>query len=235
MTLQQRDDYREMRDWIARRANSEAAAVAIFAGAGVWPAGAREITEGLEREHAACYVGDQRMLTDEGLARFQTLIIPGGWAPLQQDAMGPEGLRAIERFVERGGTCIGVCAGAYLLSRDVVWNGERFPYPLGLFDGAAVGPRNNYPEPSSAEVTFTGAGVAAGYPAKATYYFNGGSSFRGGTDVTVLGRYADGSPAMISRPIGKGRIVLLGFHPEHALAGTTPAATDFYKLLLHKN
>ncbi|SHE89859.1 Uncharacterized conserved protein, conains N-terminal glutamine amidotransferase (GATase1)-like domain [Desulfacinum infernum DSM 9756] len=48
------------------------------------------------------------------LDRFSVLVVPGGWASHKAQALGGEGSLAIRRFVEGGGTYLGVCGGAGL-------------------------------------------------------------------------------------------------------------------------
>lgn len=214
-----------------RRASGEkertARRVAVYADAGVWHPGARSVVEALEREAVACATIDRSVLTDEGLRGFDVLVIPGGWAPSQWTGAGEIGLRGIRGFVERGGRCVGICAGAYLLSRTVKYDGASFNNPLGLFDGSAVGPVPGlapFPKPGSARLHTTVAGRARGLEEidKSDVYYSGGPRFEGGTGVTVLAVYSDGTAAAISRPVGKGEVVLIGAHAERP----PPPATE---------
>lgn len=154
--------------WQLQRLRARPAArprVGVLADAGVWHVGAKAIVDALEEAGVPCLVLDRTLLSAEGLAGLEALILPGGWAPYQWAAAGPEGLKAIEAFVERGGRCLGICAGAYLLSRVVEYDQQRFPYPLGLFDGTARGPVAGlapFPRPGEATLKVTTAGKARG-------------------------------------------------------------------------
>ena len=44
----------------------------------------------------------------------QLLLVPGGWARLKAKALGAEGKKNIQDWVENGGTYFGVCGGAGL-------------------------------------------------------------------------------------------------------------------------
>lgn len=193
--------------------------VAVYADDGVWHPGARSVVEALEREEVYCVTIDRSQLTDENLGRFDALVLPGGWAPSQWAGAGEKGLKAIRTFVERGGRCVGICAGAYLISRTVKYEEKSYDYPLGLHDGAAVGPVKGlapFPKPGSARLRATAAGRARGLGAvdKNEVYYSGGPWFDGGAGVTILAEYHDGSAAAISRQVGRGEVVLIGGHVE---------------------
>ena len=202
-----------------RRPATEPAQVAVYADAGVWHVGARSIVEALERDGIRCRVIDRSQLRAEVLSSHRALILPGGWAPFQRDAAEPQGLTAIKNYVEQGGRCLAICAGAYLISREAKYESQSYPYPLGLFDGTAEGPLPGlaqFPKPGSVTLTSTAAGQQRGlqFIDHHTIYYSGGPRFIGGTNVEVLARYPDGTAAAIARPLGKGDVLLLGAHFE---------------------
>lgn len=157
------------------------------------------------------------------LSNFSTFIMPGGRdCPYHEDLQGL-GNSQIRRFVEEGGTYIGICAGAYYGCKRVEFD-EGFPLEvcqdreLSFFSGKAVGPAYgkgtfDYKENRGAK----GARIstAAG---DFTAYYNGGCQFEGDfTNCKILGRYADlpGQPvAIIECSIGKGKAILSGIHLE---------------------
>lgn len=193
--------------------------VGVWADAGVWHEGAKAVVTALEGEGVPCRVLDRSLLTADGLKGLEALVLPGGWAPHQWGAAGEDGLKAIKNYVDGGGRCVGVCAGAYLLCETVEYDGQKYPYPLGLFDGTAKGPLKGltaYPEWGAAKLAVTDAGKKRGLEAldAAEVAYSGGPCFEKGTDVTVLAKYADGSAAVVVKPFGKGEVVLLGGHPE---------------------
>lgn len=192
------------------------ARVGVFADAGVWHVGARSVVDALEAAGVPCVVLDRSRLTAEELAPLAAIVFPGGWAPHQRSAAGPFGLAAVRRFVERGGRCLGICAGAYLLATEVRYAGAVYPYPVRLFDGAACGPVPGlaaFPKSGAARITPTRAGVNDDLSAQMAYY-SGGPWFEGGSNVTVLATYENGSAAAITRPYGTGLVILLGVHLE---------------------
>jgi hypothetical protein len=52
------------------------------------------------------------------LDRVDVLLVGGGKTTPQSNALGKEGLQAIQAFVRRGGGYLGICAGAYLASQS---------------------------------------------------------------------------------------------------------------------
>ena len=51
---------------------------------------------------------------DGVLSEFTTLLVPGGFAPNIERALGDAGAEAIRAFVRSGGGFVGICAGAFL-------------------------------------------------------------------------------------------------------------------------
>ena len=51
------------------------------------------------------------------LSSYQLLVVPGGWASLKSEALGPQGRDELRRFVRRGGSYLGLCGGAGLALR----------------------------------------------------------------------------------------------------------------------
>jgi len=49
-----------------------------------------------------------------GLASYQMIFVPGGWAASKVLALGKKGQMEIRRFVENGGSYLGICGGAGL-------------------------------------------------------------------------------------------------------------------------
>lgn len=225
------------RQWVAQRraAGESGARVGVYADAGVWHLGVVNVVACLEKAGIPC-----KVLMHEDLARLdglEGLVLPGGYAPYQYLAMGPAGLESIRGFVTRGGHCLGICAGAYLLSKTVTYLGMSFPYPLGLFDGVAEGPVAGlaaYPSsgPVTVRCTPDGASRGLGEADGRTYLYGGGPRFLGGTGVRVLLLYPDGTAAAIYKAVGKGELVATGVHMERPAEGgeDAPPPTESYAL-----
>lgn len=155
---------------------------------------------------------------NRGLSGFAAFWLPGGWAPDYLERIRASGREAILKLIQEGGAYIGVCAGAYYAASTVVWEGKRYPYPLGLFQGAVVGPEI-YPWPhyGMVELELTEQPINAGLPREEWVLLYGGGHFEPaeGQEVEVVARYREtGWPAAIAFSYGQGRVLLLGVHPE---------------------
>lgn len=225
----EQQNLRHNREWIQQRrqqGESASAPVAVVAGAGVWYPGALALVTCLERSGVPCQVLDPLNLGE--LSTFRAVVLPGGYSAYQYYALGTQGCEKLSRFVQAGGRVLGICAGGYVLSKTVRYQGISYPYPLALFDGIADGPVAGlpiYPDFGPCRVRLTEAGKRLGLSGveQRTFFYGSGPRFVGGSDVTVLLTYEDGTAAAISRPVGKGMVVAMGPHMEIVLPAAQPA------------
>ena len=54
------------------------------------------------------------------LSRYRMLYVPGGWASQKLIALGDRGQEEIRRFVEEGGSYLGICGGAGMATKDAI-------------------------------------------------------------------------------------------------------------------
>jgi glutamine amidotransferase-like uncharacterized protein len=193
--------------------------IGVYADGGVWHTGARALVEALESAGVPCRVLDHSLLTPEGLRGLKVVVVPGGDAYYEELGAGRRGITAIREFVKGGGSYLGICAGAYLASAEVLWENGRYPYMLGLFNGLAddsVPGTPDWPRAGTAKLSVTDEGKLHGLAPfdGVPLYYQGGCCFRRCGDAAVLARYADKSAAVIERPFGKGRVILSGVHFE---------------------
>jgi glutamine amidotransferase-like uncharacterized protein len=182
----------------------------VYLGRGVFPPSAKAVVRRLDEADLAPKLLFEDRMTAEGLAKLRLLVMPGGWAPTQHESLGASGRVAIRSFVEGGGSYLGICAGAYLACSTVSWEGRDYPYALGLARGRAVGPvKGLAPWPTTDRVE-----IRAGERLVAALYAGGCSLAIDG--AVVLATYPDGTPAAVETRLGKGRVLLLGVHPEFA-------------------
>ncbi len=209
--------------WMLERSRgierNQEAQVAVFVDAGVWHPGARSIVDCLEKEGIPVRTIDGTTINEQGLAGVKTLFLAGGWAPLQMQAAGEDGLESIRKFVEEGGRCIGICAGAYLLSDIVKYDGQAYDYPLGLFPGIAEGPvegLSHYPVPGATRINSTDAGKTWQLDSiqDSMVYYSGGAFFHPKTNTQVLATYPNGTASIVRHSVKKGEVLLLGIHLE---------------------
>lgn len=204
---------------------------AVYADDGAWSQSAQSIATALEAEGLSVRLLQAREIRADTLADFDALVVPGGNAWLQWQTLGPPGLEAISDFVSRDKAYVGVCAGAYLATDEVVWEEEdTTDYPLDLLDGVARGALDEiapWPGVSSTGLGLTDAGRACGldWSADARFFYQGGPEFSGLRDAEVLATYPGGWPAIVSGTFGRGRVSLTAVHFERPAGGTNQAPT----------
>lgn len=148
----------------------------------------------------------------ETYSRINILYFPGGWSGYYTEDLSGRPVKLIRNFVKNGGRYLGVCAGAYFASKEIVWEGNVYRPPLKLFAGRAIGPIVTLaPWPLYTVASL----VWEGKMRKAFYY--GGPYFEGKGEV--LATYSINSkPAVIKFQYGKGLVILSGVHFEYDLS-----------------
>ena len=181
-------------------------------------------------------VGRHFFLSPNWEANTDLVIIPGGRdIPYDRHLRGEANDR-IRRFVENGGSYLGICAGGYYGSAMVIFEegGELEVLEkreLAFFPGRAIGPvfgkgvfaYNSKKGACEALLNWKGG--------KCSAFFNGGCYFEDAHKYAeVIATYADlDLPAIISCKVGKGRAILSGVHPE------CPVRDDHERSLLWKD
>lgn len=161
------------------------------------------------------------------LADCDVLIQPGGSGSKQAEAIGPAGRKNIQDFVRGGKGYVGICAGAYLASRDYSWS-------LNILDAKVIDKKHWNRGHGPVEVSFTPKakqllGVKAD---SATFEYYQGPLLAPGDDPAIpdfdlLGSFngevtKDGVPkgvmkgtsAIAAGTFGKGRVFCFSPHPE---------------------
>ena len=157
------------------------------------------------------------------------IIIPGGRDVPYHEHLQGEPNKRIRKFVEEGGSFLGICAGGYYGSKEVVFEeggeleviGER---ELAFFPGRAVGPA--YGNGEFSYLSQSGARIAKvkWEEGMSDTYFNGGCYFEDAHHhAEVLATYEDLKlPAIVSCAVGKGRAILSGVHLECSMEDDGP-------------
>ena len=162
-------------------------------------------------------------INNNGLGNFKILSVPGGDIYQYAQDISPEGRENIRNFIRNGGAYIGICGGAYFSSEKVIWQGNQLPMtPLGLFQGTAKGPVDEivpYPDMDVVKVNI----VDSRHPITQSgpdtiwilYYWGPVFIPNKNADVSILGRYASTNQvAILAFDYGKGRVFIIGTHPE---------------------
>jgi len=170
-------------------------------------------------------IGPEEIRKENWEKSVSLFLMPGGRDRPYHASLSGEGCRRIRRFVENGGTYLGICAGAYFGARRVEFDRD-FPLEvceereLAFFPGAAIGPAFgkgtfDYASRKGARAALLETDLGRFYA-----YYHGGCFFEGDfSGCKVLARYADlpGHPsAILECPVGKGKAILSGIHLETA-------------------
>lgn len=148
-------------------------------------------------------------------------------------------VKNIKRTVWRGGTYLGVCNGAYIAGKKVMYNdcrGDKIIHGgIGLFPGTTRGPM--YPNASvHTESIMNDSGgmpvnVVDVYGNTHTMWYHNGGTFQNAagkkrTKYCVHAVYdtMDQYPAIVSFRYGSGTVILSGVHPEFDGEGMTESS-----------
>jgi glutamine amidotransferase-like uncharacterized protein len=148
---------------------------------------------------------EPRQVTPETLARVLVYAQPGGgdvataWSHLREDA------DIIRQWVQSGGIYLGFCLGGYLAGSDPGFGllpGEVYRY-IDSPDATVTSESD-----TTVETDWRGQ--------REQMYFQDGPAFRltPNAPATVLATYPGGEPAALIASFGRGRVGIVGPHPE---------------------
>ncbi len=160
-------------------------------------------------------------MTEPQISGYRLLIIPGGNFVQMGNSLTANTAAKVRSAVRAGVNYLGICAGGFLAG--------SFPAPYNSFNlssGVKFGfyaAANNGTRKAAVRIT-TADGVAL------DHYWEDGPQFTGWGDV--VGKYPDGTPAIVEGPVGEGWVILSGVHPEapaswrRGMAFDTPVTAD---------
>ena len=211
-------------------APSDAPQILLFAGAGTSPNDVQAVETILKaRRLGYAKAGSSQLngMSEAQLTAFRLLIVPGGNYLTIGNRLTPGSTTNIHKAVQGGLNYLGICAGA-ILAGQVSSNsinltaGVRFDFYAAVNRGV-----------HKAAVAIAGVGTPT-----IEHYWEDGPQFTGWG--AVVGKYPDGTPAIVEGTSGKGFVILSGVHPEapanwrHGMKFTTPAsvANDYAGTLI---
>lgn len=157
-------------------------------------------------------------------------VMPGGAANPYRQKLQKQGNRFIYDYVANGGTYFGICAGAYYACRETLFeqgikNLEIIDaYGLNLIEGRAVGTLHKQLRIMPYNKTATSQTIACiltkDNNQKYFSHYHGGPYFElyGQENQKIEADYdvADRLPAIVSRTLGHGKVILSGVHVENS-------------------
>ena len=200
--------------------SKDAPAILLFNGNGTSPNDVKAVEAILKESGLEYATASSRRLngmSESQLMAYRLMIIPGGNYITIGNSLAPDTTTNIRKAVQGGLNYLGICAGG-LLAGNATGNS------LNLTSGVQFG---FYAEVNrgihKAAVAITGVGAPA-----LEHYWENGPQFTGWG--AVVGKYPDGTPAIVEGTSGKGWVVLCGVHPEapenwrRGMTFTTPAS-----------
>mmetsp|Transcript_32468 Transcript_32468/g.47696 ORF Transcript_32468/g.47696 Transcript_32468/m.47696 type:complete len:263 (-) Transcript_32468:29-817(-) len=190
----------------------------------------------LQQDITVTTIDHKQLIHDSWEEDTRLLVFPGGRDIPYDRRLRGEGTAKIRNFVQSGGKFLGICAGAYFASKEVIFEKDtpmqvHETRDLEFFPGAAIGTiYSNLQFVYGSETGAHASEISTTTTTKATkekeksenlhVYYNGGCVFHQAESfpsVTVLSRYQDVEnqpPAIINCKVGQGNAILSGVHFE---------------------
>jgi len=201
-------------------ASSNAPQILLFAGEGTSPNDVKAVETILKARHLGySKAGSSQMngMSESQLTAYRLIIVPGGNYITIGNRLTPSTTTKIHKAVQGGLNYLGICAGAILAGQASVnsinlTSGVRFDFYADVNRGV-----------HKSAVAIAGVGTP-----RIEHYWEDGPQFTGWG--AVVGKYPDGTPAIVEGTSGKGFVILSGVHPEapenwrRGMTFTTPAS-----------
>jgi glutamine amidotransferase-like uncharacterized protein len=153
------------------------------------------------------------------MRRYRLLIVPGGNFIDMGNSLTPGTTANIRKAVQNGLNYLGICAGAFFAGNSP-YNG------LNMTSGVRFG----FYAAENQGIRKTAVAIAtAGGPTLDQYWEDGPQLAGWGA---VVGKYPDGTPAVVEGTFGRGSVILSGVHPEaperwrYEMTFSTPSSED---------
>jgi hypothetical protein len=187
-----------------RTESNTGASILLFNGTGTSPNDVAAVAKILRErglEYATANSKQLNRMTESQVMAYRLLIIPGGNYITIGNNLTPETTQRIQTAVQRGVNYLGICAGGLLA-------GKAECNSLNLTSGVKFGfyaVVNRGIHKAAVPIACVDAPVTE-------HYWEDGPQFTGWG--LVVGKYPDGTPAIVEGTSGKGWVILCGVHPE---------------------
>jgi glutamine amidotransferase-like uncharacterized protein len=203
-------------------ARSAPAPILLFTGTGTSAGDVAAVEQVLEHNRLAYATATSpqlnRMSTPQLMA-YRLIIVPGGNFMDMSASLTPRTAAAVHDAVQGGVNYLGVCAGAFLAG-----DGHGYYNSLDLTSGVRFG----FYSAEKRGIRKAVVAVAGVDAAPVEHYWEDGPELSGWG--RVVGKYPDGTPAIVEGTSGQGWVILVGVHPEaperwrRGMPFTTPAS-----------
>lgn len=160
-----------------------------------------KILQARHLQYSTANSSELNAMSESRLRSYRLLIIPGGNYIDMGNGLAPTTTAKIRAAVQNGLNYLGICAGG-LLAGDSLHNGLNLTSGV-RFDFYAAVNRGIH----KAVVLISGTGTPT-----LEQYWEDGPQFTGWG--AVVGKYPDGTPAVVEGKSGAGWVILSGIHPE---------------------
>ncbi|MGL6187459.1 MAG: BPL-N domain-containing protein [Holosporales bacterium] len=210
--------------------------VFIYKGPGASRASIQHLKESLSLflpPETLAFLSPRELLRGEWREHAHLLAMPGGRDLPYVKYLHGQGTEMIRQFVEKGGSYLGICAGAYFAAKEILFDqgpphqpitGER---ALSFFEGRVQGPLFSPYDPNS----FLGMRAVSlkwnkAYPwaGEGVFVMNGGGFFEAADqipEIEILASYGEKEnsfPLILHRFYGLGQVLLSQPHIEYVPA-----------------
>jgi len=200
------------------------ATILLFTGTGTSSNDVAAIETILDSKHLSYSTVNSSQLNamaESQISGYRLLIVPGGNFVDMGNSLTASTTANVRNAVKAGLNYLGLCAGGFLAG--------SFPAPYKSFNLTSgvkfefYSVEGNGAHKAAVRIT------SAEGPALDQYWEDGPQLTGWGE---VVGKYPDGTPAIVEGPVGKGWVILTGVHPEapaswrRGMAFNTPASTD---------
>lgn len=180
------------------------APILLFTGTGTSREDVAAVQAILESNHLTYSTASSSALNEMDelqIRRYRLLIVPGGNFVEIGNSLTSRTTDNIRRAVEKGLNYLGLCAGAFFAGNSP-YNG------LNLTSGA----RFRFYAAEARGIRKAAVAIAAAGTPPLDQYWEDGPQLTGWG--AVVGKYPDGTPAIVEGTFGNGWVVLTGVHPE---------------------
>jgi glutamine amidotransferase-like uncharacterized protein len=180
------------------------APVLLFNGTGTSPGDVAALKKILSSEHLNySTVNSPRLngMSESQIREYRLLIVPGGNFELIGNSLTSSTAANINNAAQNGLNYLGICAGAFFAGNSP-YNG------LNLTSGVRFG----FYAAEARGIRKAPVAVTAARGQTLDQYWEDGPQLTGWG--VVVGKYPDGTPAIVEGPFGNGWMVLTGVHPE---------------------
>jgi Peptidase family S51 len=212
--------------------SEDIAPILLFIGTGTSQNDVVAIEEILKTNHLTYSTVNSSQLNEMSelqMRGYRLLMVPGGNFIDMGNSLTPGTATNIRNAVQNGLSYAGICAGAFLAGNSTHYNG------FNLTSGVKFG----FYAAENQGIRRTAVAIAtAGAPTLDQYWEDGPQLAGWGA---VVGKYPDGTPAVVEGTFGSGWVILSGIHPEapeswrRGMSFTSTASEDnaYAGMLIH--